>query len=110
MLDPVYYLFSAALAALVIGCLLPARFLPPLPNDKLLHFAAFAVLSLLAARLCANWQQQVFAYAGLLLLGLLLEYLQQWVPGRSFCWHDMAANAAGIASAACLVLLLTLIF
>ena len=103
-------LLVLCILAVSAGCLLPARYLPPLPNDKLLHFAAFAVLSLIAAQVAENWQQQLIAYAGLFLLGWLLEYLQQWVPGRSFCWRDMAANAAGIFSAALLVLILTSVF
>ncbi len=100
----VWFLFASSLLALGIGCLMPARFLPPLPNDKLLHFTAFALLTLLASRLVDNTWQLGLACGGLLILGWLIECLQRWVPGRSFCWRDFAANAAGIASAAALVL------
>ncbi len=103
-------LFLLLLAAVGIGCLLPAHRLPPLPNDKLLHFGAFAVLSLLGAQLLPAESARLFGYGGLLLFGLLLEILQNQIPGRSFCWRDMAANAAGIATAAALVWLMGCFF
>ncbi len=31
--------------------------------------------------------------------GVVIELLQFLVPGRGFCWRDVAANAAGIAAA-----------
>ncbi|MGV7208635.1 VanZ family protein [Oxalobacteraceae bacterium A2-2] len=86
---------------LLLGCLLPNRWLPPsMPNDKLLHFLAFAVLTLLALPLTHGWRQAVLALAGLLLAGWLIECLQQLVPDRRFSWRDQAANAAGVAAAA----------
>ena len=92
---------ALAIGAVSAGCLAPAGWLPPLPNDKLLHFGAYAGLTLLAAHRAADWHQMAWWLAGLLALGWLIEVLQQWVPGRDFCWRDMAANAAGVAAAAC---------
>lgn len=93
--------------AVSVGCLLPARWVPPLPNDKLLHFLAFGALTLLTERVAQGWWQ-LAAGCGLLLAGGgLIELLQNLVPGRQFCWRDLAANAAGIATAAaCAPLLL----
>ncbi len=105
-----WFVFASSLLALGIGCLMPARFLPPLPNDKLLHFTAFALLTLLASRLVDTVWQLAWACAGLLVLGWVIECLQRWVPGRSFCWRDLLANAAGIACAASLVLSLEFFF
>lgn len=82
------------------GCLVPGRWLPALPNDKLLHFSAFGALTLLAARLAPSGAALGLWLAGLLAAGWLIECLQNWVPGRRFCWRDMAANAAGVACAA----------
>lgn len=93
--------FVLTMMAVSVGCLLPAGCLPPLPNDKLLHFGAFAVLTTLAVQLAPAWQQQRYWLGGLLLAGLAIEVGQKFVPGRNFCWRDMAANAAGIASTAC---------
>ena len=92
--------FCLSAAGIAAGCLLPAGWLPPLPNDKLLHFLAFGGLTLLACRMSQNWHQMQFWMLGLLAAGWLVEVLQNLVPGRKFCWRDMAANAAGIAVAA----------
>jgi VanZ family protein len=92
--------FGVALAAVSLGCLLPAGWLPTLPNDKLLHFGAYAALTLLALPMVASWRQWGYWLLGLLLAGAAIELLQNLVPGRRFCWRDLAANAAGIAAAA----------
>ncbi|MBB3220861.1 VanZ family protein [Pseudoduganella umbonata] len=99
-----WWLFGAAAAAVLLGCLVPNRWLPPLPNDKVMHFTAFAVLTLLASRVAGTKTALLWWIGGLLLAGWLIEVLQQWLPDRSFCWRDMAANAAGIAVAAVLAL------
>lgn len=94
-------LLIAAGAALAGGCLVPNRWLPAaLPNDKLMHFVAFAVLTVLALRLAHGRAETLLWLGGLLLAGWLIECLQQLVPDRGFSWRDMAANAAGVASAA----------
>lgn len=92
--------FMAASGAVALGCLLPAGWIPPLPHDKLLHFGAFALLTTLALRIEPDWALRAFWLAGLLVAGFVIEVLQKSVPGRNFCWRDMAANAAGIALAA----------
>jgi len=92
-------LFVCAAAAVCIGCLVPNRWLPPLPNDKFLHFAAFAVLTVLALRIADGVVETACWLAGLLVGGWLIECLQTLVPDRRFCWRDMAANTAGIACA-----------
>jgi VanZ family protein len=94
-------LLILASLALLLGCLLPNRWLPAsLPNDKLLHFAAFGVLTLLALPLARNRGEAALVLGALLLAGWLIECLQQLVPDRHFSWRDQAANAAGIAAAA----------
>nr|WP_314545858.1 VanZ family protein [uncultured Massilia sp.] len=93
-------LLGMAAAAVVTGCLVPNRWLPPLPNDKLLHCASFAVLGLLALRQAQGHVQAALWLLGLLVLGWLIECLQMLVPDRHFCWRDMGANAAGIVFAA----------
>ena len=91
--------FITAMAAVALGCLLPAAWLPTLPNDKLLHFGAYAGLALLAGGVAHGPLQLAAWLLGLLLAGWAIELLQNLVPGRSFCWRDLAANAAGIAAA-----------
>lgn len=93
-------LFLGAAATLTTGCLVPNRWLPPLPNDKLMHFTAFAVLGLVGLRMADGALQTAGWLAGLLLLGWVIECLQSLVPDRAFCWRDMAANAGGLLFAA----------
>jgi VanZ family protein len=79
---------------------MPAHWLPALPNDKLLHFLAFGGLSLLAGRVAQTKSELGVWLLGLLVAGWAIEGLQSWIPGRNFCWRDIAANAAGILTAA----------
>jgi VanZ family protein len=65
-----------------------------------MHFAAFALLALLAAPLVESAEAYGFCLLGLLAAGWLIECLQSRVPGRQFCWRDLAANACGIVFAA----------
>lgn len=87
-------------AAVTVGCLIPARMLPVLPNDKLLHFLAFGGMAWLAGRIATNVEELGIWLLGLFLGGWVIETLQRWVPGRNFCWRDIAANTAGILAAA----------
>jgi VanZ family protein len=89
-------LFILGVAVVTAGCLVPASWLPALPNDKLLHFLAYGGLGMLAGRIAYTKIELTVWLAGLLIAGLLIEGLQKWVPGRRFCWRDLAANAAGI--------------
>lgn len=99
-------MFAGAALAVLGGCLVPNEWLPPLPNDKVMHFAAFAGLTALAARIAPDRGAFVLWLLALGLAGWLIECLQQLVPGRSFSWPDLAANVAGIAVAAALCLAL----
>lgn len=85
--------------ALVAGCLVPNRCLPRLPDDKLMHAGAFAVLAWLALGLAAGPVAAAAWMAGLALAGWLIECLQALVPDRGFSWGDIAANLAGIGVA-----------
>jgi len=92
-------LFLLGLAATLFGCLVPLSWLPPLPNDKLMHFGAFGTMALLAGRMMPTPLTVALALLGVLVLSWLVELLQNLVPGRHFCWRDMAANAAGVLCA-----------
>jgi VanZ family protein len=99
-------IFALALAGVAVGCLAPAGWLPVFKHDKLLHFLAFAMLTVLATLAVRDWAHWPWSLLALLLAGWLIEVLQKLVPGRNFCWRDMAANAGGIASAATIVMLI----
>lgn len=103
-------LFVLAAVAVTVGCLVPNRWLPPLPNDKVLHFVSFAVLTGLALSLAHSRSAAVLWLLGLLLAGWVIECLQSLLPNRRFCWRDMAANAGGIAFATLATCLVAPIF
>lgn len=90
----------AGTIAIPIGCLLPNDRLPPLPNDKLLHFLAFGAMALMAGRLAPDAQGAALALVAVFAASWLIELLQNLVPGRKFCWRDLAANLAGVLCAA----------
>ena len=92
-----WIVFVGAAASMCAGCLVPNRWLPPLPNDKFMHFAGFALLSALALRISQGREEAALWIVGLVVAGWLIECLQSLVPDRKFCWRDMLANVAGIA-------------
>ena len=113
-------LFAAALALALFFALRPSahgerlRGLPePVAkwlnqHDDLSNFAAFLILSGLAFRLhrssrpqeSAPWFRRHHRVLGFfLLLVLLIEFLQHWIPGRQSDWHDVATGWSGILAA-----------
>ncbi|HHN47017.1 MAG TPA: hypothetical protein ENN09_06200 [Planctomycetes bacterium] len=68
-------------------------------EDKVLHFAAFAVIGLLLA-LGSAAGGRGYLYAGALLSGffvsVLSEVLQKWVPMRRASFYDALANVLGL--------------
>lgn len=91
-------LWMLAIAAVVIGSLLPGKDLPALPvSDKLEHFAAYAVLSAGAVQLFARRLSWGFICLLLVLMGIGLEYLQASMKlGRMLDRNDALANAFGV--------------
>ena len=84
--------------------LLPSDAFPEsklLSYDKLAHIGVFAILSFL---LCIAWLRKkndhiekriIFPLIICLLYGSILEYMQQFVPGRMFDSYDFLANFTG---------------
>jgi len=94
-------LWFAAVVAVVVGSLLPGSSLPIQAlgelhiSDKILHFAAYAVLAFLPA-LHERRPALGAALLGALALGVLLEFAQRLSPGRNFELADMLADACGL--------------
>jgi VanZ family protein len=94
-------LWLAAVIAVIVGSLLPGSSYPMQAlgelnvSDKILHFAAYAVLAFLPA-LHERWPALSAALLGAVALGVLLEFLQRLSPGRNFEVADMVADAAGV--------------
>lgn len=93
------------LAAWLLGLALVAALsivtfkLPGHHGDKLGHFMAYFGLTAVAFRLWPSGWRLWAAVALLLLFGAGMELIQFHIPTRQASWRDMAANAAGIASA-----------
>jgi VanZ family protein len=71
--------------------------LVPKPWDKLLHGAVFALLAwaLGFASGSHGWRSLAVAFFGSLLIGLLDEWHQLYLPGRQAGWPDFIADMAG---------------
>ena len=65
-----------------------------LDAEHVVAYVAFTILVVLA------WRKKIalpWLAAGLFAYGLVLELLQEPVPGREFGWDDLTANALGLA-------------
>lgn len=66
-------------------------------SDKLLHSAAYAVLSFLPALHESRWTLAGLIL-GLLFLGVSLEFGQSYLSDRMFDLYDMIANGVGLGA------------
>lgn len=91
-------LWMLAIAAVVIGSLLPGKELPAVQvNDKVEHFVAYAALSAGAVQLFARRLSWGFVCVLLVLMGIGLEYLQGAMGlGRMLDRNDALANTIGV--------------
>lgn len=88
------------IAIVLIGSLLPAQRLPPPAFDgvdKLQHLFGYAVLAGYAVLLFARTRVQVLAMAGLLALGIGVEFAQEALTTtRRADIADVGANTLGV--------------
>ncbi len=92
-------LWMLAVAAVVVGSLLPPGDLPsqPLANDKLVHFVGYFALMASAVQLYARRISWVMMALLLVMLGIGLEWLQAAMHvGRSAERADALANTLGV--------------
>lgn len=92
-------LWLAMIAVVIATCLLPAHDLPPPPFsnfDKIEHFGAYLALSSYAGMLFARLRPQAIAVAGLIAMGVGLEFAQATLTdSRSGDGIDALANSLG---------------
>lgn len=86
-------------AGVIVGSLMPGGAVEALSfslNDKVLHTGAYCLLTLWFTGL---YRRSLYLAIGgvLLVLGIGLDLLQGLTRTRSLDWHDMVANAFGIA-------------
>jgi VanZ family protein len=93
-----------AIACVVIGSLLPStsgpiQALDRLPvSDKVIHFTAYLVLSILAMVSFERRPKAVLAALLMIVLGGALEGGQTFSPGRQVELGDAVANTLGVLS------------
>jgi VanZ family protein len=100
-------LWCVAIAAVIVGSLLPATDLPPVPAgaDKLEHFAGYGALAAIAVQLFATRAALVRAGLGLAALGIVLEVLQSVLTvTRMMDGWDALANCLGVLAGLATVL------
>jgi uncharacterized protein YfiM (DUF2279 family) len=75
------------------------------PWDKLAHVMTFAFLggAIGLASGTQGWRQAFFCITGALLMGVMDEWHQSYLPGRVASWSDLLADVAGGVLAATLL-------
>ena len=97
-------LWSLVILALTIT---PGRNVPRVEIeglDKVVHFLLFGILMFLTMRgftkekkrITWTYNPAIVSFTICLFYGILIEFIQLFVPGRSFSPYDIAANSAGI--------------
>jgi len=71
--------------------------LPGDSNGRLAHVGAYALMMFWFTRIYRGARSALIIGAGLLALGVLIEFLQGYGGHRDFEYADMAADAVGIA-------------
>ena len=73
---------------------------PPPPAihflDKIEHIIAYAVLALWFGYLYAHRWPYKYFLVSFFILGVILEYLQKFIPYRVCSWQDILANVIGL--------------
>jgi VanZ family protein len=90
--------------ALLMAVICVLAFSPTAPKldiaegDKVQHILAFACLAACAAlSQRRGWAAAAMAAAAMLAFGVFIEFVQWFIPSRSADWHDVVADALGIA-------------
>ncbi len=80
----------------------PTDVLPFPQVDKAVHFSAYAFLMLWFGQIYHERPVALFIASGLVMLGILLEFLQGQSGYRTFEYTDITANTIGVASGFCI--------
>jgi VanZ family protein len=82
------------LAIVALASLLPAPEMGT--SDKLLHFLTYGVMSAVFSTLVCQSRSLLIVVPGLILFGVVLEFLQGLTGYRSMEVYDMLANTGGV--------------
>jgi len=67
-----------------------------LHSDKLSHFIAYFVMGFLVYITFRAFRQKVYMFVLIILLGVLIEGAQHYIPGRTASYTDIVANTLGL--------------
>lgn len=92
---------------ILVLTLTPGRTVPSVSIeglDKAVHFILFGILMFLTLKGLVkqknistfNYNPYIVSFAFCLFYGIFIEFLQLYIPGRSFSSYDIMANSAGI--------------
>ena len=65
-------------------------------NDKIGHFIAYMILTFNAGLIFFKKKKFLFAILFCISYGLLIEFIQQFIPGRCMSLEDFIANTIGV--------------
>jgi hypothetical protein len=65
-------------------------------SDKLAHFIAYGGMGFLAYISVASVNKRVYLFLLVISLGVVLEFFQLYIPGRSASFVDIMANTLGV--------------
>jgi len=87
----------ALLIAFGIFAIFSPEFMPRVnaPYDKILHFGVFGIATLFAVLSVDNSKVALSLASVIVLIGILVEIIQSYIPGRSADMEDAVANALG---------------
>ena len=68
-------------------------------QDKIAHLTAYFVMGVLAWTAVTTMKRKLYLLLSSVLIGVVLEFVQESVPGRSMDIADAAANTAGVVLA-----------
>ena len=87
---------ASYLIALILLSLIPLSGIsPPGNSDKIAHFIAYCGLAVFVYFIARSFNMRLYLFLSVIALGILLEGLQIVIPGRSFSYFDILANALG---------------
>jgi VanZ family protein len=83
-------------AAIIILSLIPGNIQGISNYDKIEHFTAYFILSFLCSY---SFRNRILFFIILnIAMGLIIEYIQSFIPGRDMSAFDAIANSLGILS------------
>ncbi|MBN1500932.1 MAG: VanZ family protein [Spirochaetes bacterium] len=88
------YITFFTYALILFLSLIPSSIQGPENADKIGHFCAYAVLSFLCSFSFRN--RKILFIAINIILGITIEFIQSFVPGRTMSFFDALANTLGI--------------